>query len=126
VNATLMLHMAPVPRTAPGRQRSLAEPQAELHDLKRELRKRLHDPVPEVALWLSSVLRGHYAYYGVPFNARALSRFRRQVVRLWFKALRRRSQKTKLTWKRMQRLQKYLPQPRIVHPHPGERLCVNT
>jgi len=100
--------------------------QAKLQDLKRELRKRLHDPVPEVALWLSSVLKGHYAYYGVPFNARALSSFRRQVVRLWFKALRRRSQKTKLTWERMQRLQKYLPQPRIVHPHPGERLCVNT
>ena len=100
--------------------------QAKLHDLKRELRKRLHDPVPEVALWLGSVLRGHYAYYGVPFNGRALSSFRRQVVRLWFKALRRRSQKTKLTWERMQRLQKYLPQPRIVHLHPGERLCVNT
>lgn len=100
--------------------------QAKLHDLKRELRRRLHDPVPEVALWLSSVLRGHYAYYGVPFNGRALSSFRRQVVRLWFKALRRRSQKTKLTWERMKRLQKYLPQPRIVHLHPGERLRVNT
>jgi RNA-directed DNA polymerase len=100
--------------------------QAKLQDLKRDLRKRLHDPVPEGALWLSSVLKGHYAYYGVPFNAKALSSFRRQVVWLWFTALRRRSQKTKITWERMTRLQKYLPQPRIVHPHPAERLCVNT
>jgi nucleoid DNA-binding protein len=88
--------------------------QAKLHELKLELRRRLHDPVPEVAAWLSSVLKGHYAYYGVPFNSRAMSNFRRQVVRLWYKALRRRSQKTKLTWNRMCRLQKWLPQPRLL------------
>jgi group II intron reverse transcriptase/maturase len=100
--------------------------QAKLKELKRELRRRLHDPVPEVAEWLASVLRGHYQYYGVPFNSRALDGFRRQVVRLWFRTLRRRSHKTRLTWERMTRLQRWLPQPRIVHPYPEDRLCVTT
>lgn len=100
--------------------------QAKLKEVKGELRRRMHHPVPEVAEWLGSVLAGHYQYYAVPFNGRALSSFRRQVVRLWYWTLRRRSHKTRLTWDRMQRLQRWLPQPRIIHPHPRQRLCVNT
>jgi RNA-directed DNA polymerase len=100
--------------------------QAKLSEVKAELWRRMHHPVPEVAKWLSSVLRGHYQYYGVPFNARALSSFRRQVVRLWLRTLRRRSHKRQHLWDRMRRIQRWLPQPRIVHPHPYERLCVST
>jgi len=100
--------------------------QAKLTEIKAKLRQRMHDPVPEVAQWLSNVLRGHYQYYGVPFNGRAQSTFRRQVVRLWYRTLRRRSHKTRLTWDRMVRLQRWLPQPRVVHPHPHERLHVST
>jgi RNA-directed DNA polymerase len=103
-----------------------AKMRAKLQEVKAELRRRMHHPVPEVAQWLGSVLQGHYQYYGVPFNSRALTSFRRQVVRLWFRTLRRRSQKSSLTWERMHRLQRWLPQPRIVHPHPQERLCVST
>jgi hypothetical protein len=103
-----------------------AKMRVKLQEVKAELHRRMHHPVPEVAQWLGSVLRGHYQYYGVPFNGRALTSFRRQVVRLWYRTLRRRSHKTSLTWERMHRLQKWLPQPRIVHPHPAERLCVNT
>ncbi len=51
--------------------------QAKLAEIKVELRKRMHDPVPEVAQWLSAVLRGHSQYYGVPFNGRAQNTFRR-------------------------------------------------
>jgi RNA-directed DNA polymerase len=100
--------------------------QAKLQALKADLRRRMHAPVPEVADWLSSVLRGHFQYYGVPFNSRALSAFRRRVVQMWYKTLRRRSHKTRLTWTRMVRLARMLPQPRIVHPYPTERLCVIT
>ena len=100
--------------------------QAKLQVLKADLRRRMHEPVPEVAEWLSSVLRGHFQYYGVPFNSRALSAFRRRVVHMWYKTLRRRSHKTRLTWTRMVRLARMLPQPRISHPHPTERLCVMT
>ena len=108
------------------RKTERAKMRAKLRHIKVELRWRMHDPVPKVARWLSAVLRGHYQYYGVPFNARTQGTFRREVIRLWFRALRRRSHKTRLTWNRMARLQRWLPQPRIVHPHPGQRLCVTT
>ncbi|NOZ95750.1 MAG: hypothetical protein GXP47_13580 [Acidobacteria bacterium] len=75
--------------------------------------------------WLASVLRGHYRYHGVPRNGEALSRFRYQVFRLWWRTLRRRSQRTRMTWERMQRLVNlYLPTPRIMHPYPQQRLRV--
>ena len=41
-----------------------------------------------------SVVRGHFAYYAVPGNTDAVAAFRNQVTRHWFKALRRRSQRT--------------------------------
>ena len=100
---------------------------SKLHALKDELRKRLHEPVPVVGRWLRSVLLGHYRYYGVPTNERRLSAIRFQVYRLWFRSLRRRSQKHRLTWERMHRLaQQWLPKPQLWHPYPGQRLCVNT
>lgn len=101
--------------------------QAKLKELKFELRRRLHDPVPAVGKWLRSVLVGHMRYYGVPMNGRALALFRYRVVWLWYRALRRRSQKSRLTWERMQRLVKrWLPPVRIYHPYPLRRLGVIT
>lgn len=100
---------------------------AKLVELKEELRRRMHAPVPEVGKWLALVLRGHYQYYGVPMNGPGLSAFRYAVVRLWHKALRRRSQRGRTTWARMLCLaRRWLPNPRIYHPWPSERLCVNT
>jgi len=98
---------------------------AKLQAIKSELRRRMHDPVPEVGNWLTSVVRGHMQYYGVPRNSHAISAFRHQVVLYWYSALRRRSQKTRLTWKRMERLVKrWIPTVRIAHPYPDQRLCV--
>ena len=109
------------------RQTMRSRMRAKLRELKVELRRRLHDPVPEVGRWLRSVLQGHYRYYGVPRNHYALSQFRNQVVRLWFRTLRRRSQKTRNNWARMNRLaRRYLPRPRLYHPYPEQRLCVTT
>jgi group II intron reverse transcriptase/maturase len=100
---------------------------AKLKELKLELRRRLHDPVPEVGRWLGAVVRGHFRYYGVPRNGPALTLFRYQVVGLWLRTLRRRSQKHRVTWARMWRLvQRWLPSPRIYHPYPEQRLCVIT
>ncbi len=97
-----------------------------LKELKMELRWRLHHPVPAVGRWLASVVRGHVRYYGVPGNWYALSLFRFQVIRLWHKALRRRSQRTRLTWERMKRLAKrWIPNVRISHPYPERRLVVS-
>ena len=95
--------------------------------LKEALRARWHVPIHEVGPWLRSVLVGHYTYYGVPRNSRKLSAFRHQVFRLWYLSLRRRSQRTRNLWARMNRLAgRYLPQPRIYHPYPDRRLCVTT
>jgi RNA-directed DNA polymerase len=51
--------------------------------------------------------------------------FRERVLRLWFRTLRRRSNRHRVTWVRMYRLAgRWLPNPRIFHPDPAERLCV--
>jgi RNA-directed DNA polymerase len=101
--------------------------QAKLKQVKTELRRRLHDPVPEVGKWLRSVVGGHVRYYGVPTNSRALGVFRYRVGWLWYRSLRRRSQKTRLTWERMRRLiDRWLPPARICHPYPLRRLGVIT
>jgi RNA-directed DNA polymerase len=100
---------------------------AKLRALNGEIERRRHLPIPEQARWLASVLRGHYQYYAVPENIEALRAFRRQVVRHWLRALRRRSQRTTVTWERMTRLeQRWLPQPRILHPWPERRFDART
>jgi hypothetical protein len=71
---------------------------AKLKQVKAELRRRRYLPVPDQGRWLVSVVRGHLAYYAVPGNIDAVSAFRDQVRRLWREALRRRSQRIRLTW----------------------------
>src|SRR5437016_419720 len=84
--------------------------QAKLNEVKAELRRRMHDPIPEVGKWLGSVVGGHIRYYGVPMNSPALHVFRFQVGRLWHRTLSRRSQKGRVLWDRMRRLiDRYLP-----------------
>jgi hypothetical protein len=100
---------------------------AKLNQIKEQLRTRWHVPIPEVGQWLRSVLLGHYHYYGVPRNSRKLSAFRYQVYQLWFRALRRRSQRHRRLQARLNRLvRQWLPSPRILHPYPEQRLCVST
>ena len=100
---------------------------AKLLKLKEQLRRVMHSPIPRVGKWLASVLRGHYNYFGVPNNSEALSTFRLSVVELWRRTLRRRSQRTRITWDRMKELAaRWLPTPRIVHPYPDQRLTVRT
>jgi RNA-directed DNA polymerase len=98
-----------------------------LKAVKAELRQRMHQNVAEVGKWLRSVVEGHNRYYGVPTNLPALRSFRHHVGRYWYRTLRRRSQKTRLTWERMVRLLAYwLPWPKLHHPYPNRRLVVNT
>jgi group II intron reverse transcriptase/maturase len=101
---------------------------AKLREVKTELMRRRHLPIPDQGRWLASVLRGHYNYYAVPDNSEALRGFRYRVVRHWLRALRRRSQRTRrLNWDRMRRLaERWLPQPRILHPWPTLRFDART
>jgi hypothetical protein len=43
--------------------------QAKLSEVKDELRRRMHDLIPEVGQWLRAVVGGHIRYYGVPSMA---------------------------------------------------------
>lgn len=98
---------------------------AKLKELKEELRRRMHQPIPIQGAWLKQVVTGHFAYYAVPTNSRALSAFRHWVGDLWRRTLRRRSQKDALTWDRMARLVgDWLPPLRIRHPWPNVRFAV--
>jgi group II intron reverse transcriptase/maturase len=98
-----------------------------LKAVKTELRKRMHQGAAEVGKWLRSVIEGHNRYYGVPANLPSLGSFRHHVSRYWYRTLRRRSQKTRLTWERMLRLiNRWLPWPRLHHPYPERRLGVIT
>ena len=98
---------------------------AKLSEVKEELRKRRHEPVPETGRWLSQVLNGFFNYFAVPTNYAALRVFRQRVGDLWRRALRRRSQKDLSTFERMRKLARdYLPEPRILHPWPDARFAV--
>jgi RNA-directed DNA polymerase len=100
---------------------------AKLKHVKYELRKRMHDPVPEVGKWLKSVLEGHFRYYGVPMNQGSLSTFRGAVIRHWHHTLNRRSQKPSVNWERMKRyVHRWLPPATIHHPYPLRRFGVIT
>jgi RNA-directed DNA polymerase len=95
---------------------------AKLKEVKAELMRRMHRPIPEVGRWLGSVVRGHLAYYAVPGNTDAIREFVKQVKRHWLRALRRRGQRTRTTWERMGRLaDHWLPKPRVQHPYPEGR-----
>jgi RNA-directed DNA polymerase len=100
---------------------------AKLREVKTELRRRQHDPIPDQGQWLASVVRGHCAYYAVPGNIDAVAAFRKQATMHWYRALQRRSQRTSLTWERMNRIHdRWLPPVRIQHPWPSVRFDART
>ena len=94
--------------------------------IKQELRQRMHQPISEQGKWLGQVVKGHYNYFAVPTNIRALAAFRFFVTEHWQRTLRRRSQKGGMTWEQMTRLANdWLPKPRILHPWPQIRFAVS-
>jgi hypothetical protein len=80
-------------------------------------RRHRHRPIPEQHLILSQKLRGHYAYYGLTGNARALSSFYFAAKGLWRKWLSRRSWVSPLSWEQYQGLRERHPLPRPTLPH---------
>jgi RNA-directed DNA polymerase len=99
--------------------------QAKLKEIKDEMRRRMHQPIPEQGAWLKQVVTGFFAYHAVPTNARALKAFRYHVTDLWRRSLRRRSQKDHMTWTRITKLANdWLPTAQILHPWPEQRFAV--
>jgi group II intron reverse transcriptase/maturase len=97
---------------------------AKLRQIKQQLRERMHDPVPQTGQWLQSIVRGYFNYYAVPGNLTSLGVFRDRVLALWWRTIRRRSQKHRINWTRLLMLaQRWLPQPRALHPFPDARFA---
>jgi group II intron reverse transcriptase/maturase len=100
---------------------------AKLRAVKTELARRRHLSIPQQGAWLGSVVRGHFAYYAVPTNVQALSAFRTEAISHWKRALERRSQRGRVSWTRMARLQnRWVPRARILHPWPEQRFDART
>ena len=98
---------------------------AKLKELKKEMRRQRHQPIPEQGKWLRQVVTRYFAYHAVPTNSRALHVFRHNVIDLWRRSLRRRSQKDRMTWDRIKKLaDDFLPPARILHPWPHARFAV--
>src|ERR1700688_974431 len=101
--------------------------QTKLNEVKAELQRRMHKPIPEQGKWLRAVVGGHIRYYGVPMNQPALALFRFRVGWLWHRSLSRRSQNGRVRWDRMRRLiTRWLPLPTVCHPYPLRRMGVIT
>src|SRR5438034_713330 len=101
--------------------------QAKLSEVKAELQRRLHEPIPVVGAWLRQIVSGHTRYYGVPMNSSVIAMYRFQVGWLWHRALARRSHTGYVSWERMRRLiERWLPPARVCHPYPLRRLGVVT
>jgi RNA-directed DNA polymerase len=95
---------------------------AKLRGVKESLLKRRHDPLRQQITWLHGVVRGYFNYHAIPGNMPALETFRREAIRFWLYALRRRGQRHRLSWVRFGPLaDRCIPKPKILHPHPNDR-----
>ena len=98
---------------------------AKIKEVAGELRRRMHQSIPEQGTWLKQVITGYFAYHAVPTNWAALGAFRDEITKRWQWTLQRRSQKGSRTWEQMKKLaDDWLPKPRILHPWPNQRFAV--
>jgi RNA-directed DNA polymerase len=95
---------------------------AKLKDIKAKLRIRMHARIGGTVRWLQQVVRGYFQYHAVPGNLKRMGAFRREVARIWYRTLRRRSQRSRLTWERFAaKLGCLLPTVQVLHPYPSIR-----
>ncbi len=98
-----------------------------LKEIKLSLRRRLHRPIGETDQWLRRVLSGHQNYFGVPGNYNSVQFYFRRVAWYWFRSLRRRSQRHRMTTARFHRIMRRFFHPvRVIHPYPAVRFDAKT
>jgi RNA-directed DNA polymerase len=105
------------------RRTSRRKRKAKLAEVEDQIWRRRHAPVVAQYRWLSSVLRGHYQYYGVPGNFAALASMRHRLRRAWHAALQRRSQRARWSRAKLDAFDERftLPAAHITHPYPYQR-----
>jgi hypothetical protein len=98
-----------------------------LTDLHDRVHRGAYRAIPcQTGQWLKSVVQGHFNYYAVPGNLDSLGVFRERVIGHWGHTLRRRSQQRPISWERILALaQRWLPQPRVLHPYPAVRFAAS-
>ena len=95
---------------------------AKLQAIKMELKRRRHEPVASVGAWLQKVISGYYQYHAVPGNLPRLSLLRWRLRWVWWRALSRRSQRSRVAMDRLNRLiDRWIPVARVLHPYPMQR-----
>ena len=83
-------------------------------EVKKWIRTRINKSMIETLRLINLALRGHYNYYGVNGNTRAMAKFTWYVRFLTLKMLRRRSQNSKITVKKFSELwDRFVAPPRI-------------
>ena len=82
-------------------------------------RQHRHRAIGEQRETLAQKLRGHFGYFGITGNSKAINRFRELVIGIWCRWLGRRSQRARLNWdRRHQLLERYpLPPARVARPY---------
>jgi group II intron reverse transcriptase/maturase len=97
---------------------------AKLKEIRQKLRERLNEKTKGTGEWLQAVVRGYFQYHAVPRNEERLKAFRHEVLHMWWWQLRRRSQRSRWSWKRFQeRLGHLIPEVKILHPYPEVRFA---
>jgi group II intron reverse transcriptase/maturase len=95
---------------------------AKLQAIKTELKRRRHEPVASVGAWLHQVTSGYYQYHAVPGNLHRLQFFRWRLRWTWWRALSRRSQRSRISMDRLNRyMDRWIPVARVLHPYPMQR-----
>ena len=95
---------------------------AKLKDIRAKLRQRMHVAPRTTGKWLAQVVRGYFQYHAIPGNWARLKAFHNDVLRIWLHMLRRRSQRSRLTWERFRNgLGAMLPPIQILQPYPNVR-----
>jgi len=74
-----------------------------------QMRRLRHLPLREQGDFLNQMLRGHYGYYGIAGNIRALRQVHRAVERYWRKMLSSRSWTGAVRWQKFQRIKERFP-----------------
>jgi RNA-directed DNA polymerase len=109
------------------RRTSKKRMRARLKSIREDLLRRRHLPVEVQGKRLRAVVRGYYAYHAVPTNMRRLTSFRTEVLRAWRHALRRRGQRSAISWQRLSQLgRRWIPTPQVLHPYPWDRFDERT
>ncbi len=108
-----------------GRKTQRKRMNTKLKGIKEILKKHNDAPIDKQGRWLAGVMKGYMIYFAMPTNLRSLYAFRHRIAAIWRNALKRRSQRSRITWKRMHAyVDRYLPIVRVLHPWPEERFRV--